>query len=72
VVRTTTAHGGRGLLPHDGELTRLLRTWLANRGIWEALAGAGPTVPVPATHAEVDRYLQAYAELLETLTRSAA
>jgi glutamate-1-semialdehyde 2,1-aminomutase len=56
----------------DGELTRLLRIWLANRGIWEALAGAGPTVPVPATHAEVDRYVQAYAELLETLTRSAA
>ncbi|HET6751653.1 MAG TPA: hypothetical protein VFL71_20605 [Actinomycetes bacterium] len=50
----------------------MLRIWLANRGIWEALAGAGPTVPVPATHAEVDRYVQAYAELLETLTRSAA
>jgi glutamate-1-semialdehyde 2,1-aminomutase len=56
----------------DGDLTRLLRVWLANRGIWEALAGAGPTVPVPATRAEVDRYVRAYAELLETLTRSAA
>jgi glutamate-1-semialdehyde 2,1-aminomutase len=53
----------------DDDLTRLLRIWLANRGVWEALAGAGPTVPVPATPADVDRYLQAYAELLDTLTR---
>jgi hypothetical protein len=37
--------------------------------VWEAIPGAGPTVPVPATNADVDRYVQAYAELLETLTR---
>jgi glutamate-1-semialdehyde 2,1-aminomutase len=53
----------------DEDLTRLLRIWLANRGVWEALAGAGPTVPVPAAPADVDRYLEAYAELLATLTR---
>jgi glutamate-1-semialdehyde 2,1-aminomutase len=53
----------------DDDLTRLLRIWLANRGVWEALSGAGPTVPVPATHGDVDRYLQAYAELLEELGR---
>ncbi|MGH3411231.1 MAG: hypothetical protein ACRDRJ_53340, partial [Streptosporangiaceae bacterium] len=52
----------------DYELTRLMRIWLANRGIWEALAGAGPTVPVPATHTDVDHYLTAYAELLAALT----
>jgi glutamate-1-semialdehyde 2,1-aminomutase len=52
----------------DGELTRLMRIWLANRGIWDALAGAGPTVPVPATSAEVTTYLTAYGELLTTLT----
>jgi glutamate-1-semialdehyde 2,1-aminomutase len=52
----------------DGELTRLMRLWLANRGVWEALAGAGPTVPVPAVRADVDRYLQAYGELLAELT----
>ena len=51
----------------DDELTRLIRIWLANRGIWDALAGAGPTVPVPATRADVDRYLQAYTELLTAL-----
>ena len=24
------------------------RVWLANRGVWEAIVGAGPVVPVPA------------------------
>ncbi len=51
----------------DGLLTRLMRLWLANRGVWDALPGAGPTVPVPATRADVDRYLQAYGELLAQL-----
>jgi glutamate-1-semialdehyde aminotransferase len=51
----------------DDELTRLLRIWLANRGIWEALPGAGPTCPVPTTDADVDRYVDAYGELLATL-----
>jgi hypothetical protein len=51
----------------DDQLTRLLRIWLANRGVWEALPGAGPTVPVPATHAAVARYVEAYSDLLARL-----
>jgi len=51
----------------DGQLTRLIRVWLANRGVWEALPGAGPTVPVPATRADVTRYVSAYGELLDQL-----
>jgi len=51
----------------DDQLTRLLRVWLANRGVWEALPGAGPTACVPATRADVDRYLEAYGELLAEL-----
>ena len=51
----------------DSELTRLIRIWLANRGVWEALPGAGPTVPVPATAEDVTRYLEAYNELLAQL-----
>ena len=51
----------------DEMLTRLIRIWLANRGIWEALPGAGPTACVPATRADVDRYVNAYAELLAEL-----
>jgi glutamate-1-semialdehyde 2,1-aminomutase len=52
----------------DMDLTRLLRLWMANRGVWEALPGAGPTIPVPGTEADVDRYLQAYVDLLVALT----
>ncbi len=51
----------------DEMLTRLIRIWLANRGIWEALPGAGPTACVPATRADVDRYVNAYAEVLAQL-----
>ena len=51
----------------DDRLTSLLRIWLANRGIWDGLPGAGPTVPVPATRADVTRYVNAYAELLAEL-----
>ena len=53
----------------DDALTRLIRAWLANRGIWEALHGAGPTVPVPASREDVDRYVGAYAALVNTLAR---
>jgi glutamate-1-semialdehyde 2,1-aminomutase len=52
----------------DNDLTWLLRIWLANRGIWEALPGAGPTVPVPATSDDVGRYLDAYGALLTSLS----
>jgi glutamate-1-semialdehyde 2,1-aminomutase len=51
----------------DDQLTRLIRIWLANRGVWEALPGAGPTVPVPAARADVSRYVEAYGELLAEL-----
>jgi glutamate-1-semialdehyde 2,1-aminomutase len=61
--------GTDAYLISDGDLTRLMRIWLANRGIWEALPGAGPTVPVPATSADVARYLEGYRELLTVLTR---
>jgi hypothetical protein len=47
----------------DDELTRLIPIWLVNRGIWDAFPGAGPTVPVPATPANVTRYLEAYSGL---------
>ena len=51
----------------DELLTRLIRIWLANRGVWEAIVGAGPVVPVPATEADVDEYLAAWGSLLEAL-----
>ncbi len=51
----------------DDLLTRLIRVWLANRGVWEAIVGAGPVCPVPAENEDVDAYLAAWDELLEAL-----
>jgi len=70
------AHARTGAQAHaitDGQLTRLIRIWLASRGIWEALPGAGPAVPVPATRADVARYLETYRDPTDpaALTRHA-
>ena len=51
----------------DELLTRLIRIWLANRGVWEAIVGAGPVCSVPATDADVDAYLSAWNDLLNAL-----
>ncbi len=49
-------------------LTLTTRVYLANRGVWEAIVGAGPTCSVPATEDDVDRYLLAYGSLIQDLT----
>jgi glutamate-1-semialdehyde 2,1-aminomutase len=59
--------GAEALAIADDLLSRLMRIWLANRGIWDALVGAGPTVPVPAAAADVDRYVEAYSALVASL-----
>ena len=51
----------------DDLLTRLIRIWLANRGVWEAIVGAGPVCAVPAVDADVDKYLSAWNELLTAI-----
>jgi glutamate-1-semialdehyde 2,1-aminomutase len=53
----------------DDLLTRLIRVWLANRGVWEAIVGAGPVGSIPAMDEDVDAYLVAWDALLERLTR---
>jgi glutamate-1-semialdehyde 2,1-aminomutase len=53
----------------DDLLTRLIRIWLANRGVWEAIVGAGPVASVPASDEDVDAYLFAWNELLDALGR---
>jgi glutamate-1-semialdehyde 2,1-aminomutase len=45
--------------------TALWRLFLANRGVWEAIPGAGPTVSVPCTAGDVDRYCAVVGELLD-------
>jgi glutamate-1-semialdehyde 2,1-aminomutase len=51
----------------DHLLTRVIRIWLANRSVWEAIVGAGPVVPVPATDADVGTYVGAFRELTDKL-----
>jgi glutamate-1-semialdehyde 2,1-aminomutase len=52
----------------DVELFVTSRVYLANRGVWEAIVGAGPTCSVPAVREDVDRYLDAYGSFLRELT----
>jgi glutamate-1-semialdehyde 2,1-aminomutase len=51
----------------DVPLRRLMRIYLANRGVWEAIVGAGPTCSVAATDEDVDQYLSVMAELVTAL-----
>jgi glutamate-1-semialdehyde 2,1-aminomutase len=39
-------------------------TYLANRGVWEALIGAGPTCGIAASTDDVDRYIEVYSSFL--------
>ncbi|MGC4110098.1 MAG: aminotransferase class III-fold pyridoxal phosphate-dependent enzyme [Nocardioides sp.] len=51
----------------DVPLRRLARVYLANRGVWDAIVGAGPTCPVAGTDEDVDAYLAAYTSLIGEL-----
>jgi glutamate-1-semialdehyde aminotransferase len=53
---------------HDAELWRLLRLWMGNRGVWEAMEWAGPAVSVAATDADVGLYLGVLGDLVAELT----
>jgi glutamate-1-semialdehyde 2,1-aminomutase len=52
----------------DVPLRRLMRVYLANRGVWDAIVGAGPTCSVPATEDDVGAYVDALGELIGELT----
>jgi len=52
------------------ELNALLRLYLANRGIWEAISTAGPAMSLAATDADVAAYLAAFGELVLEVSAS--
>jgi glutamate-1-semialdehyde 2,1-aminomutase len=52
----------------DVPLRRLMRVYLANRGVWDAIVGAGPTCSVPASEGDVDTYITALGGLIGELT----
>jgi glutamate-1-semialdehyde 2,1-aminomutase len=67
-----------GRLPRDAaeadadeqpELNALLRLYLANRGVWEAISTAGPAMSVAATADDVETYLAAFRELTGEVAR---
>ena len=64
---TPIRNGAEGRAAADELLTRLIRVWLANRGVWEAIVGAGPVCSVPASDADVDAYHDAWGSLLGAL-----
>jgi glutamate-1-semialdehyde 2,1-aminomutase len=53
------------------ELNALLRLYLANRGVWEAISTAGPAMSMSATDADVAAYLAAFGEFVFEVTASA-
>lgn len=48
-------------------LSRLIRVWLANRGVWDAIVGAGPTVAVPTAQEDINIYLKSFEKLIGRL-----
>jgi glutamate-1-semialdehyde 2,1-aminomutase len=59
--------------PHDGETSRaaddpdlraLMRVYMANRGVWESGWWLGPTISVAHTDADVDAYLEIFADFV--------
>jgi glutamate-1-semialdehyde 2,1-aminomutase len=61
-------NGAEAVAGLDVPLRRLMRVYLANRGVWEAIVGAGPTCSVAVDDEDVDRYLAAFGDLMTELT----
>jgi glutamate-1-semialdehyde 2,1-aminomutase len=51
------------------ELSAVMRIWLANRGVWEAIRWAGPAVSVATSDEDVDLYLGLFEGLVGELSR---
>ncbi|MEE8535090.1 MAG: transaminase [Kiloniellales bacterium] len=52
----------------DPELRDLMRVYMANRGVWEAIHSASPAVSLAAEEADIDLYLSVYGACLDELT----
>jgi glutamate-1-semialdehyde aminotransferase len=56
----------------DYALNRLHRVFLANRGIWEAVMTAGPSVSFAADESDIDAYVGVFEELVAALLQTSA
>ena len=52
----------------DPDLRALMRVFMANRGVWESGWWLGPTVSVAHTEADVDAYVEVFADFVTTVT----
>jgi glutamate-1-semialdehyde 2,1-aminomutase len=52
----------------DPALRNLLRVYMANRGVWEAVYSASPAVSLAAEDSDIDFYLSVYNSCLDELT----
>jgi glutamate-1-semialdehyde 2,1-aminomutase len=52
----------------DPELRNLMRVYMANRGVWEAITSQSPAVSFAAEDADIDLYLSVYETCLDELT----
>ncbi len=52
----------------DQDLRDLMRVYMANRGVWEAIFSASPAVSLVADTTDVDLYLSVYESSLDELT----
>jgi glutamate-1-semialdehyde aminotransferase len=64
---TPAQNGAEARANDDVDLRALIRVWMANRGIWESGWWLGPSVSVEHTDADVDEYVEKFAQLLSEL-----
>jgi glutamate-1-semialdehyde 2,1-aminomutase len=57
--------GDEGLRSLDYELIDTRRVFMANRGIWDAVAAAGPQASIAHSETDIDAYLAAAGEFLD-------
>lgn len=60
----TAAEARRAARP---DLYALIRVWMANRGVWESIASAGPTASFAMGEEDIDFYLARFREFLAEL-----
>jgi glutamate-1-semialdehyde 2,1-aminomutase len=66
---TPPRNGAESRAADDPRLRALMRVWLANRGVWESGWWLGPTVSLAHSTADVDHYVDRFAECLADLGR---
>ena len=55
-------------LSMDSAFIDTRRVFMANRGIWDAIATAGPAASFTHTHTDIDRYLTVLDTFFEEIT----